>query len=229
LEYILLQNLAETGYLVLFGVAIFLIGTWMIGRWKTSKLRSRIAQNVANRFDATTSKVSVKLLGNTGAKFSYHQKSNSPLPKLESTVLLLDRSNIFHLAYCKIRGRTDQLQIRANLGRPASFNLELTTRREQKNLEELLKPKMENASELAVDNLGDQFYIVVSDLEAGERLFGKKQFHADFEAIAPYLTRLSISRKVPHVFASVILIPEALAPIEAFILSLAKSVKRRKE
>ncbi|MFW9846404.1 MAG: hypothetical protein ACFFD6_06640 [Candidatus Thorarchaeota archaeon] len=224
-----MQSLADQGYLVLFGVAIFLIGTWMIGRWKTSKLRSRIAQNVASRFDATTSKVSVRLLGNTGAKFSYHQKSNSPLPKLESTVLLLDRSNIFHLAYCKIRGRTDQLQIRANLGKPASFNLELTTQREKENLEDVLKPKMESASELTVENLSEQFYIVVSSLEDGERLFERKEFNADFEDVAPYLTRLSISRKEPHVFASVILVPEAMAPIEAFILSLAKSVKRRKK
>ncbi|MFX0055523.1 MAG: hypothetical protein ACFFAD_11410 [Candidatus Hermodarchaeota archaeon] len=224
-----MQNLAETGYLVLFGVAIFLIGTWMIGRWKTPKLRSRIAQNVANRFEATTSKVSVRLLGNTGAKFSYHQKSNSPLPKLESTILLLDRSNIFHFAYCKIRGRTDQLQIRANLGRPALFNLELATQREKKNLEELLKPKIEGASELLIDDLSDQFYVVVSDLEAGERLFEKQEFYADFKAIAPFLTRLSISRKEPHVFASVVLVPEAMEPFEKFILSLAKSVKRRKK
>lgn len=92
-----------------------------------------------------------------------------------------------------------------------------------------MKPKMEGASELLIDNLSDQFYVVVSDLEAGERLFEKQEFHADFKAIAPFLTRLSISRKEPHVFASVVLVPESMAPIENFILSLAKSIKRRKK
>jgi hypothetical protein len=224
-----MQDLAQTGYTVLMALAIFVIGTWMIGRYKTSNLRNKVAQYVANRFDSTTSKVSVRLLGNTGAKFSYHQKSGSPLPKLESTVLLLDRSNIFHFAYCKIRHRTDQLQIRANLRGPASFNLELTTREEQKSLESSLKPESESIRELTVGNLSEHFYIVVSNLEAGERLFEKREFYADFESVAPYLTRLSISRRDPHVFASVILVPEAIAPFEKFIIALAKSVQRRKK
>jgi hypothetical protein len=224
-----MQDIVQTGYLVLVGLAFFVIGTWMIGRRSTGKLRSKIAQDLANRFHSTTSKVSVRLLGNTGAKFSYHQKSDSPLPKLETTILLLDRSNFFHLAYCKVRHRTDQLQIRTNLRGPASFNLELTTREEQKNLEASLKPESESTRELTVDNLTEQFYIVVSNLEAGNSLFEKKQFRADFETVASYLTRLSISRKEPHIFASVILVPEAMAPIEKFVISLAKSLQLRKK
>ncbi|MFW9793664.1 MAG: hypothetical protein ACFFEE_05150 [Candidatus Thorarchaeota archaeon] len=223
-----MQDLTQTGYMVLILVAFFVIGTWMIGRYKTSNLRKKIAQNVANRFSTITSKVSVRLLGNTGAKFSYHQKSGSPLPKLESTILLLDRSNIFHFLYCKIRRRTDQLQIRTNLRKPASFNLELSTREEQEKLQTMLKQDSESIRELNIDNLTEQFYIVVSNLEAGENLFGNNQFNTDFEAVAPYLTRLSISRKEPHVFASVELVPEAMDPIEQFITTLAKSVKPRK-
>jgi len=224
-----MQNFTETGYLVLFGVAIFVIGTWMIGRYKTTKLRNNIAQNVANRFPSTTSKVSVKLLGNTGAKFSLHQKSDSPLPKLEATILLLDRSNIFHFAYCKARHRTDQLQIRANFKEPPSFNLELATWQEQKDLEASLKQDSEKIHELAVENLTEQFYMVVSDFEAGESLFHKTQYRADFEAIAPYLTRLSVARREPNLFASVILVPEAMSPIENFVFSLAKSLQPRKK
>ena len=224
-----MQDIAQTGYLVLIGLAFFMIGTWMIGRRSTAKLRSKIGQDLANRFHSTTSKVSVRLLGNTGAKFSYHQKSDSPLPKLETTILLLDRSNFFHLAYCKARHRTDQLQIRANFRGPASFNLELTTRGDQKNLEASLKTESESIRELTVDNLTEQFYIVVSDLEAGNRLFEKKQFHDDFETVAPYLTRSSISRREPHVFASVILVPEAMVPFENFVISLARSLQLRKK
>jgi hypothetical protein len=224
-----MQNLMDTGYLVLFGVAIFVIGTWMIGRFKTSKLRNNIAQNVATRFQSTTSKVSVRLLGNTGAKFSFHQKSDSPLPKLEATILLLDRSNIFHFAYCKVRHRTDQLQIRANMKAPASFNLELTTRQEQKDLEASLKQDSERIHELAIGNLTEEFYIVVSDNEAGESLFQKTQFHVDFKAVAPYLTRLSLARQEPNLFISVILVPEAMSPVENFVFSLAKSIQPRKK
>jgi hypothetical protein len=224
-----MQNLTDIGYLVLFGVAIFVIGTWMIGRFKTSKLRNNIAQNVANRFHSTTSKVSVRLLGNTGAKFSFHQKSDSPLPKLEVTILLLDRSNIFHFAYCKARHRTDQLQIRANMKAPASFNLELTTRQERKDLEASLRQDSEKAHELTIENLTEQFYMVVSDSEAGESLFQKTQYQADFEAVAPYLTRLSVARQEPNLFVSVILAPEAMSPVENFVVSLAKSLQPRKK
>jgi hypothetical protein len=220
-----MQSLADTGYIVLLGVAFFVIGTWIIGRFKTSKLRNNVAQNVANRFHQTTQKVSVRLLGNTGAKFSFHQKSDSPLPKLEATILLLDRSNIFHFVYCKARHRTDQLQIRANIKEPSSLNLELTTRRNQKELEASLKPDSEKIHELTVENLTERFYVVVSNPEAGENLFYRTQFHADFEAIAPYLTRLSIARREPNLFVSVILVPEAMAPIENFVVSLAKSLQ----
>ena len=224
-----MQDIAQTGYLVLIGLAFFVIGTWMIGRRTTSKLRSKIAQDLANRFHSTTSKVSVRLLGNTGAKFSYHQKSDSPLPQLETTILLLDRSNLFHLAYCKVRRRTDQLQIRSNLRGPASFNLELTTRGEQKNLDAILKNDSESIHELTVEKLTEQFYIVVSNLEAGKSLFDRTRFRADFETVAPYLTRLSIARQEPHLFASVLLVPEAMAPIEKFVISLASFLQHRKK
>jgi hypothetical protein len=223
-----MQNLSDAGYLVLFGVAIFVIGTWMIGRFKTSKLRNNIAQNVATRFQSTTSKVSVRLLGNTGAKFSFHQKSDSPLQKLEATILLLDRSNIFHFAYCKILHRTDQLQIRANVKAHASFNLELATRQEQKDLEAALKPDSDRIHEIAIGDFTQKFYVVVSDTEAGESLFQKTQFHTDFEAVAPYLTRLSLARQEPNLFISVILVPEAMSPIENFVFSLAKSIHPRR-
>jgi hypothetical protein len=224
-----MQNLTETGYIVLFGVAIFVIGTWMIGRYKTSKLRNQIAQNVAGRFSSTTTKVSVRLLGNTGAKFSFHQKSDSILPKLEATILLLDRSNIFHFAYCKARRRTDQLQIRADMREPAAFNLELATRRDRRDLEESLKPDSERVHELSIENMTEQFYIVVSNSEAGESLFDRTQFQADFGDIAPYLTRLSIARREPNLYISVILVPEAMSPIENFVFSLAKSLQPRKK
>jgi hypothetical protein len=67
--------------------------------------------------------------------------------------------------------------------------------------------------------------VVVSNPEAGENLFHRTQFHADFEAIVPYLTRLSIARREPNVFVSVVLVPEAMAPIENFVVSLAKSLQ----
>ncbi|MFX1604906.1 MAG: hypothetical protein ACFFDD_03295, partial [Promethearchaeota archaeon] len=153
----------------------------------------------------------------------------SPLPKLEGTILLLDRSNIFHFAYCKIKHRTDQLQIRTNIRGSTSFNLELTTLQEQKNLEESLKKDSGNIHELTIDNLTEQFYIVVSNLESGESLFQRSQFQTDFEAVAPFLTRLSISRKEPQVFASVKLVPEAITPLENFIITLAKSLQHKKK
>ncbi|MFX1483700.1 MAG: hypothetical protein ACFFCP_11010 [Promethearchaeota archaeon] len=224
-----MQNLSDTGYIVLFAVAIFVIGTWMIGRYKTSQLRNRIAQVVANLFTSTTSKVSVRLLGNTGAKFSFHQKSDGPLPKLEGTILLLDRSNIFHFAYCKIKHRTDQFQIRANIRGTASFNLELATRLEQKNLEASLRADSGKIHELAIESITEQFYVVTSNQEAGEHLFGNTHFRDDFESVAPYLTRLSIAQKDPNLFVSVILVPEAMEPVEKFVISLAKSLRRRKK
>jgi hypothetical protein len=227
--YELMQNLTETSYLVLFGVAIFVIGTWMIGRYKTSQLRNRIAQNIASRFPSTTSKVSVRLLGNTGAKFSYHQKSDSLLPKLEATILLLDRSNIFHFAYCKVQHRTDQLQIRANTRSSASFNLELISNQERKNLEKSLKADADKIHELNIENLTEPFYIVVSNREEGENLFNENRFRKDFESVAPYLTRLSIARKEPNLFISVILVPEAVSAIENLVVSLPKVLRPRKQ
>lgn len=220
-----MQSVLETGYLALMGLAFFIIGTWMIGRLKTSKLRNQIAQDVASRFHKITSKVSVKLLGNTGAKFSYHQVENSPLRKLESTILLLDRSNIFHMVYCIARHRTDQLQIRTNLKKYPSFDLELTTLKEKKNLEDQMKLQSAEYSELSVENLTEPFYIMTNNLEAGEHLFQKSQFQSDFKEITPFLTRLSISKREPHLFASVKLIPEAMGPIEKFVTSLTSSLK----
>ncbi|MFQ5831975.1 MAG: hypothetical protein ACE5H4_04695 [Candidatus Thorarchaeota archaeon] len=224
-----MQDISETGYILLAGLAIFVVGTWMIGRMVTSKLRNKVAQNVATRFQATTSKVSVRLLGNTGAKFSFHQKSSGPFSKLETSVLLLDRSNMFHMIYCRARGRTDQLQIRANLRRPPTFGLELATRREQHRLEEALKDRSESVRELEIENLTEQFYVVASDHEASENLFRSPQFRIDAEAVRPYLTRLSIAHREPHVFVSVKLVPEAMEPTESFVLSLANYLGPRKK
>ncbi len=222
-----MQDIPLTGQAIIVGLAFFLIGTWMIGRYGTSRLRRKIAQDVANRFQSTTSKVSVRLLGNTGAKFAYHQKSDSPLPKLESTILLLDRSNILHLAYCKARHRSDQLQIRANLTKRPALNLELVIRREQQNLETSMKSHPDSISELTIEDLRDRFYIVTSDTEVGERLFNSSRFRESFDGVAPYLTRLSIARKEPHVFVSVVLVPEAMPPMEQFVMALAKALRKK--
>ncbi len=224
-----MQDISEIGYILLAGLAIFIVGTWMIGRMVTSKLRNKIAQNVATRFKSTTSKVSVKLLGNTGAKFSFHQESSGPFSKLETSVLLLDRSNMFHMIYTRARGRTDQLQIRANLRRPPTFGIELAIRREQQRLEEALKDRSESVHELEIENLTEQFYVVVSDREASENLFHSPQIRIDTEAVRPYLTRLSIAQREPHVFISVILVPEAMVPTENIVLSLANYLGPRKK
>ncbi len=224
-----MQGITDIGFNILVAVAVFVIGTWVIGRYLTAKLRSRIGQDIAGRFPATTSKVSVRLLGNIGAKFSYHQKSDSPLPKLESTIMLLDRSNIFHFVYCKARHRTDQLQIRANLLGAPPFNLELANRAEQKSLLESLRPEAKSIHEITIEDATDRFYVVVSDIESAKSLFNSSHFRTDFDAVAPYLTRLSIARKEPQLFASVVLTPEAMQPVENFIFSLAKSLQGKRK
>ena len=63
----------------------------------------------------------------------------------------------------------------------------------------------------------------------GETLFNENQFRKDFETLAPYLTRLSIARKEPNLFISVILLPEAVSAVENFVLSLPKSLRPRKK
>ncbi|MFX1491791.1 MAG: hypothetical protein ACFFBU_05975 [Promethearchaeota archaeon] len=224
-----MQDVLIISFYVVLGFAFVIIFIWMTGRMATLKRRNRIVQFFGARFRSITSKISVKLLGNTGAKLAYHQESDSPFPKLEATIMLLDRSNAFAMIYWKIRHRTDQVQIRANLKELPEPRIELITHKEQKRLDEDLAEHPGSAQELMVDYLVDQFYVVSYTPETGDALFQQEKVRSAFEEVAPYLTRLSIARREPHLFFSVILVPEALKPMEKFALTLGRVLSQKKK
>lgn len=218
-----MQDILIIGFYFVLGFAFVLIWIWMAGRMATMKRRNKIAQHISPRFNDITSKVSVKLLGNTGAKLAYHQEEKSYFSKLEATILLLDRSNPFAMIYWKIRHRTDQLQIRTNLRKTPNLRLELTTHKERERLDKHLVERKGTPQELEIDYLKDQFYVVAYTPEEAENFFKQPKLRKAFEEVSPYLTRLSIAGKEPHLFFSVTLIPEAIPPMETFARALGRA------
>jgi len=224
-----MQDYALISFFVGVGILFILLWAWMAGRMFNVKLRNKIARDISTRFRSLTSKISIKILGSTGAKLSLHQKPDSPFTKLETTILLLDRSNIFHMVYCKLRHRTDQLQIRANLKGSPPLRLELVTISERRRLDQALAGRPRKPLEVKIDYLADRFYILSYTPQAVQTLFSQKRLRERFEKVAPYLTRISIASREPHLFISVILVPEAMEPMEDFAVSLARALHQPKK
>jgi hypothetical protein len=219
-----MQDVPLIGFLAIIALAFILLWIWATGRMYTSKLRNRVAQDLRTRFRAVTEKISVRLLGNTGAKLAMHQKVDSPFPLLEATIVLLDRSNAIFMLYCKLRHRIDQLQIRANLKKPPTVRLELVRPIERKRLDDALADRPGHPEELRIDYLADKFHVVTYTVDEARALLGEERLRRDLEAVSPYLTRLSIAPREPHLFISVVLVPKAMTPAENFALSVARAL-----
>ncbi len=222
-----MQDIETVGLYIVMGLGVVLIWIWMAGRMSTKKLRNKIAQDIATRFQSITSKVSVKLLGNTGVKFALHQKAKSSFSKLEATVLLLDRSNAFHMLYCKVRHRTDQIQIRGSLKEKPAIRVEMASANEKQNLDDTLKDQANNLKEFKVEYLAEWLYILTNDTGDGADFFDQSDVSAAFKEAAQYLTRISIAPREPHLFISAVLVPQSVEPIERLTLSIAKGVRKK--
>lgn len=223
-----MQDILIISFYAVLGFAFVILWIWMTGRMATKKRLNRIVQYLGGRFQDLTSKVSVKVLGSTGAKLGYHQESHSPFPKLEATILLLDRSNAFAMIYWKARHRTDQLQIRANFHDLPDVHIDLTTPTEKKRLDKSFIKKETTPKEIKVDYLKDQFYIASYTSDKARSYFQQAKFRKALQKIAPYLTRLSVERREPHLFLSVELVPEVIGSLEQFTRILGKTLPSKK-
>ena len=190
----------KIGIIVVIILTAFFVVSFFLGRSLNYRLQRNIYRFVAREIKPYFKKITYATYGSNAFSliFPVEEKKEAPFKTLEATALLMDRENIAHYLYSKIKGDCDKLIIKAtlNLKRKHKFFLELVSRNSVffKKAEKAYA----NLKDVKLKEFTGDFLVKTSNPQLAKEILDLLLRIAFFKDIKPNILRLSISPKKPN-------------------------------
>lgn len=145
--------------------------------------------------------VSFKSMGSSGFSVAipYKYIKNLPFKRLEMTVVLLDRENIFHYLISKARKDKDKTIIKMDLRARPSLVMEGALKGSPSFYLALGVPERKRLSVVKEGPLAKKYLIKATDARTCKRVMEAIARAENFKKVHPYIEYFSISSRSPHV------------------------------
>lgn len=193
-------GIEKIGIITVIILTAFFVVSFFLGRSLNYKLQRNIYRFIAQEIKTYFKKVTYSTYGSNAFSliFPVEEKRESPFKTLEATALLMDRENIAHYLYSKVKGDCDKLIIKAdlNLKRKHKFFLELVSKNS------IFFKKAEkayvNLKEVKLKEFTKDFLVKTSNPQLAKKVLSLPLKMAVFRDIKTNILRFSISPEKPH-------------------------------
>jgi hypothetical protein len=174
---------------------VLLIIWYVVGWQMNRRCGRRLLEWILQGLRAFGGQITVSRLGTSGFQVNV-KKTQAPFKRIEATILLEPRENLLFWIFDLLRGRADYLVFKSTLRASPRGEVEVIKKRGRldrrvlKGLHERAWTRQETADGLVIAYRGKQ---------------GQQQADAishPVEDLSPRLLRLSLSKKAPHILAS---------------------------